>query len=269
MKKKKLISKLQIHYIIERYRIRCGPVVIRGDGFIDVMGNFKICDTNLRKLPLKFGNVYGDFLCHSNNLTTLKGCPKYVAGDFNCGYNVKLKTLKFGPEEVGGDYSCQENSLVDLKGCPKEIKGNFNAFLNQLTTLKDGPEKVGRNCYLHHNNLTSLKGLKHIGASLYVSSNALIDLKGCPEFIGDILSFDNDVRLDLGNEKCYVKSIVIQMQESSLTKSEKCLPKFVVENQQYLPVLFRYFKYITLYDEERLIEENFKEIINEVKDGLR
>lgn len=270
MKAKKLITKHQLDCIITKYRIRCGSVTIRRDGYLDVNGNVKICDTDLQKLPLKFGNVYGNFLCHSNKLTTLKGCPKYVAGDFNCGHNVNLKSLKFGPEEVGGDYSCHENGLVTLKGAAREIKGNFNAFLNQLTSLVGAPEKIGKNCYLHHNNLTSLKGPKYIGGSFYVSANALIDLKGCPQFIGDILSFDNDVKLDFGNENCIVKTIVIQMQETKVAVVERCLPEVVISNQQYLPTVLRYAKYLSLYDTEGgFNEDNFAEIISDIKDGLR
>lgn len=271
MKVKKLITKHQLDFIIKKYRIRCGQITIRSDGYIDVKGNVKICDTNLQKLPLKFGNVYGDFLCHSNKLATLKGCPRYVGGDFNCYNNVHLKTLKYGPEEVGGDYSCHENSLIDLKGSPKEIKGNFNAFLNQLTSLQGAPVKIGKNCYLHHNNLTSLEGtIVHIGGSFYISANTLNTLEGCPKFIGDILSFDNDVKLDLGNENCIVKRIVIQMQETNVAVVERCLPEVVISNQQYLPTVVRYAKYISLYDAEGDFNEgDFIDFITEVKDGLR
>jgi len=270
MKVKKVITKRQLDCIIAKYRIRCGPITIRSDGYLDVNGNVKICDTDLYKLPLKFANVYGNFLCHSNKLTTLKGCPKYVAGDFNCYNNVNLKTLKHGPEEVDGDYSCHENGLVTLKGAPREIKGNFNAFLNQLTSLVGAPEKIGKNCYVHHNNLTSLDGPQHIDGSFYVSANALIDLKGCPGFIGDILSFDNDVRIDLGNENCIVKTVVIQMQETKVAVLERCIPEIVISNQKYLPTVLRYAKYLNLYDIEGGFNEyNFAEILSDIKDGLR
>lgn len=270
MTKTKIISKLQLKFIVEKYRIKMdyGSFVIRDDGLIDVNGNVKICNTNLQRLPLKFGKVYGDFLCNSNKLKTLKGCPEFVGGDFNCSNN-NLKSLKDGPAEVIGDYSCQENDLINLEGCPNEIKGNFNAFLNQLITLNGGPEKILKSCYLHHNNLTSLKGPKYIGGSFYVSSNALIDLKGCPEFIGDILSFDNDVRIDLGNENCMVNSVVIQVQDKDVAIAARCLPKIVIDNQRYLPIVFRYFKYLTLFTNGKFNESDFIEFVVEIKNGLR
>jgi hypothetical protein len=39
---------------------------------------------NMKKLPIKFGKVSGDFDCAWNNLTTLEGCPNYVGRHFYC-----------------------------------------------------------------------------------------------------------------------------------------------------------------------------------------
>jgi hypothetical protein len=57
----------------------------------------------LPRLPIKFGKVYGDFICSSNKLETLKGVPKFVGGDFNCSHN-QLKSLKYAPGEVRGNF---------------------------------------------------------------------------------------------------------------------------------------------------------------------
>lgn len=80
---KKQLTKQQVEIIINKYHLRIGPWALE-DGRLIVNGNVKICHTNLKKLRLEFGNVYGNFLCHSNKLKSLKGYPIYVADDFNC-----------------------------------------------------------------------------------------------------------------------------------------------------------------------------------------
>jgi hypothetical protein len=268
-KRKKIITSLEVHCIVKKYKIRIGPFTIRQDGYIDVSGNVKFCYTNAQKLPLRFGNVYGDFLCHSNKLTTLKGCPTYVAGDFNC-YNNNLTSLRYCPAEVGNDFLCHENNLKDLEGCPKEIKGNFNVFANQITTLKDAPERIEGSCFLNNNELTSLLGgPKYISGSYNVSANPLNDMVGCAEFIGDTLSYDHDVRMFMGSQNCTVKTVVIQIQEV-ISDAEYCLSKVVIDNQKHLPILFKYISYLDLYTQDGVfIESNFDDIILEIKEGLR
>ncbi len=92
MKKKKIIAKLEVKYIIEKYKIRLGPYTIREDGLIDVKSGVKIIGNKICRLPLKFGTVTGDFNCKGNGLKTLKGSPKFVGGSFNCSDN-ELTTL--------------------------------------------------------------------------------------------------------------------------------------------------------------------------------
>lgn len=268
MKNKKPITRQEVNHIIEKYRIRIGPFTIREDGLLDVSGNVKICHTNLQKLPLKFGNVYGNFLCHSNQLTSLKGCPTYVAGDFNC-YSNNLKSLKYGPAEVGGNFLSHENNLTSLKGSPKIINGNFSCFLNQLTTLKNGPIKVNGSYYACKNQLVTLEGSPNfVGGSFRVGANLLTDLVGCPEYIGDILSFDNDVKIYLGNKNCKVKIVTIQIKEM-INDSDKYLPSIVINNQRQLPIVFKYSRYLDCYDSNGCFNEsNFNDIIFEIKDGL-
>ena len=65
-----------------------------------------------------------DFTLTSNDLTSLKGSPKSVDGNFYVE-GCKLKDLEGAPEYVGGNFSCKGNPLTSLKGMPKVIKGKF------------------------------------------------------------------------------------------------------------------------------------------------
>ena len=145
MKYLNLYKNFKISIICEKYGIE--NYTINRDGSIDVDGNvflgsiphlvFKF----LRKLPLKFNRVSGDFYINENKLTTLEGSPKSVSGDFYCGSNL-LTTLEYAPKEVGGDFECNHNMLKTLKGGPKIVGGNFNCRYNELTSLEGAP-KVG------------------------------------------------------------------------------------------------------------------------------
>lgn len=276
-KPKKLINNGELRHILQKFRIRKGveDFTIREDGYIDVIGDIRITNTKSRKIPLKFGTVAGHFYCNSNQLTSLKNAPKYVGGDFNCSGN-KLRTLKYSPIQVGGDFYCQENILKNLKGSPQQIQGNFDASQNQIEILTGSPALVGGNCFLHHNELTSLVGGPiHIGGSYFVAANLLLTLLGSPSFIGDIFMFDDDVKMDLGNKNCEVKSVMIQVQDA-IPKSERSIPQIIFDNERYLPTVFKYFKWLELFTDhiegqgERVFNEsNFNDIIMDIKEGLR
>ena len=69
-------------------------------------------------------NHDNDFILTHNELTSLKGSPKKVGGNFYVE-GCKLKDLEGAPEYVGGDFSCKGNPLTSLKGMPKVIMGKF------------------------------------------------------------------------------------------------------------------------------------------------
>ena len=87
--------------------------------------------------------VKGDFDCSNNELKTLKYSPKIVKGNFNC-YNNKLVNLKGSPESVSLDFYCNHNLLESLEGCPKYVGGYFNCASNKLKTLKGAPTYLYR-----------------------------------------------------------------------------------------------------------------------------
>jgi hypothetical protein len=267
---KSVITRKQLYYIMERYNMRIDHPIVR-DGFIDVAGDVYITDTSLRKLPLKFGKVKGDFSCHTNKLKTLKGAPEFVGGDFNCSNN-QLKNLKYAPNEVGGSFSCHDNVLTSLHGSPRHVKGNFNAFLNKLVTLGGSPEVIDGNCSLFENQLITLKsGPKCIGQSLHLTGNLLHNLVGIPESIGNILSIDNRTSLYMGNQNCKVKRVEIEVQKKP-HKSARILPSIIIENQKYLPTILKYMSYLThdIYSaDDTFNKSNFEDIIYDIKSGLR
>lgn len=269
--KNRALSRNEINYIIKRFRITIDRFEIDQSGRLNVFGSVRISDTKLKRLPLRFGKVSGDFHCYLNHLTTLEGAPHKVGGDFNCSGNL-LKSLKHAPQEVDGDFFCQENVLEKLDGAPRIINGNFNCFLNNLKNLKNGPFEVKKSYYAYANQLNTLEGSpRFVGKSFFVVDNNLSNLVGCPSYIGETLSFDRTINsIDLGINNCIVKKVEIQGQEVSIKKS-KMLSQIILDNQKYLPIVFKYHTYLELFDRQtdKFSLINFKGILEEIKEGLR
>jgi hypothetical protein len=115
---------------------------INEDFSIDVSGNV-FRSTLLSKIAIKFNNVTKSFWCEDSNLTSLKGSPKWVGGDFRC-YSNQLITLEGGPEWVDGDFSCSKNKLTTLEGGPEYVGGYFYCYNNPLeSTEYKGTIKMG------------------------------------------------------------------------------------------------------------------------------
>ena len=51
------------------------------------------------------------------------------SGTINCS-NSKLTSLKGAPSSVGGDFYCNDNKLTSLEGAPKSVGGNFDCSYN-------------------------------------------------------------------------------------------------------------------------------------------
>ena len=111
---------------------------------VNVIGDVCIQSLGLEEIPITFGKVGGDFICASNNLTSLNGCPIKVGGYFDCSFN-NISSLKGCPTEVGRGFDCSINRLVSLEGCPREVMGDFYCADNKLTSLEGCPRKVGQN----------------------------------------------------------------------------------------------------------------------------
>jgi hypothetical protein len=53
-------------------------------GLVNVEGGVGVPNMNLTEIPVKFGDVTDYFNCSRNKLTTLKGVPQSLGGDFIC-----------------------------------------------------------------------------------------------------------------------------------------------------------------------------------------
>ena len=116
-----------ISLICKKYNIT--NYTVNDDGSIDVNGDVFLWNRELTELPLVFNKVTGNFDCDYNNLTSLKGCPRWVGGWFSCNKN-QLTSLEFSPDYVGGSFDCEFNNLTN-NYCESEIGGNFYTSLEQ------------------------------------------------------------------------------------------------------------------------------------------
>ena len=123
-----MISLICKQYGIENY-------TINSDGSIDVNGNVFLYKKGLTEFPLTFNKVTGNFDCGENNLTSLKGSPRWIGGGFYCDHNI-LTSLEFSPDYVDRDFWCQYNNLTD-NYCDTEIGGSFYTSLEQGGLTKD------------------------------------------------------------------------------------------------------------------------------------
>ncbi len=150
---------------IEKYKIN-------NDYTIDVYQDVNLQNNALVQIRIPFNNVYGNFDCSKNNLTSLIYCPRYVSGHFNCS----------------------NNELTSLGGCPKIIDGLFICSFNRIESLKYGPEIVGGSYVCGGNKITSLEFLPEKLTSLNVSNNNLTNLKFISKYISDsIYIYNNDI----------------------------------------------------------------------------
>lgn len=86
------------------------------------------------KIPFKFKNVYGNFICKDMKLTDLTNAPDFVQGNFDCSLN-ELSSLKGSPKQVNGNFNASYNFLTNLDGISTSIGGNVNLKNNDIETL--------------------------------------------------------------------------------------------------------------------------------------
>ena len=166
-------------------------------GFV-VKGDINFEDQDIDELPdLSSVTVKGNFTCRWTKITSLKGAPKEVEGNFDCSYNKHLTSLEGAPEKVGGNFDCEATKITSLEGAPKEVGGDFVFNRRSITSLKGAPEKVGGNFDCSCSNLTSLEGApKEVGGTFYCNDTNITSLKGAPKKIGgDFYCSDTNVSL--------------------------------------------------------------------------
>lgn len=89
------------------------------DGSLFVPGDLDLSSRNLAKLPdLSNVTVGGNFNCEDNLLTSLRGSPREVKGDYNCGHNILL--TREVTTAIGGKFICEGNAFpVPQAGTPR------------------------------------------------------------------------------------------------------------------------------------------------------
>ena len=109
---------------------------INDDFTVDVDGKVNLSTKKLTNIPVQFGNIKEFFSCSYNQLTNLKGSPKFVGDGFYCHEN-QLTTLEHSPQSIGGNFNCDENQLTSLQGCPEHIGGFLSCNNNNIQNLND------------------------------------------------------------------------------------------------------------------------------------
>lgn len=195
---------------------------------VDIEGTFDANDYSLFDLEdIEFGVVTGSFIISDNNLESLKGCPDVVGKNFSCSRNKKLRSLEFGPKNVGGDYYCMGCSLDNLAGSPEKIEGDFDFSNNFVETLKGGPKIIKGSFIGKLNGLYDLEGSPDIvGGDFNLAQNNIENLKGCTRDIdGDFVMFNNNLVSLEGGPISSDKSMNYLISSNSNLKSLKGCPE--------------------------------------------
>ena len=169
--------------------------IINKDLTIDVDGDVDLYKFTNEEFPsyIQFGIINDGFNIRFSNMTSLRGCPKEVGGNFRCNNCSKLKSLEGAPKEVGGNFNCSScPKLESLVGAPEIVGGDFNCgYCFNLTSLEGAPKKVGGGFYCYNcYNLTSLEGCPQKVDDDFVCSNCfkLTSLEGCPQKVSGAFS---------------------------------------------------------------------------------
>jgi hypothetical protein len=165
-----VVDKDEILRLLHTNFTTSGEISIDNEGLVSCTGGV-ILVTDVTHLPVRFGDVAGDFYCSSKKkLISLEGAPQVIGGDFWCDYT-KLTSLAGAPQKVR-DFRCRNNQLLkSLEGGPVEVLGNFYCSQNPLlSSLQGAPASVGGDfwCYSHP-KLRSLEGFPAVGDTLHIT----------------------------------------------------------------------------------------------------
>jgi hypothetical protein len=117
---------------------------IRDDKRVDVNGDVKIesahVDRRFMLLPIKFGEVTGNFIASGCGIANLAGMPEKVGKNFDISQN-QITSLEDGPKHVGGDYITRRiSSLTTVIGWPEYIGGDAIFTGCGISTLRGIPK---------------------------------------------------------------------------------------------------------------------------------
>jgi len=241
-------QKDQIDLICLRYNIKY--YTINSDGSIDVDGNVNLTSRDLTKMPLRFGNVTGDFICRHNTLTSLEGSPRIVGGNFVCSQNLTLGSLKGGPETVHGSFYAALTTIVNLEGGPTTVGGGEYACHNsKLTSLVGAPRTVTGDFTCYDNMLTSLVGIPVIiGGYLDCAQNNLSST-----YSGDVdCILEGNFEFDWGSWRNHT------------------LCEDIIDNKSHIKLILKYQRYFEIWNDDLTLNiDNFIELLQEIDEGLQ
>lgn len=128
---------------------------------IVVLGEVNLSYCSLKKIPFEMLYVSGSLHINNNQISSLKGCPSHIGGDFHCRYNI-LKNFEYCPVvKHNRSILADHNQIKSLKGLPKYTKS----------------------LDISHNNLKTLEGCPEEMEYLKVNDNKIKTLKYCPKFV--------------------------------------------------------------------------------------
>jgi hypothetical protein len=158
-----------------------------------------------------------------------------------CGIGFSRLPLRFG--KVDGFFYCHDNVLSTLDGSPHTVGGDFDCNDNGFTSLVGGPKNIGGDFICSHNNLISLDGSPTtIGGDYICAVNKL----------ASTYAGDTDIEVS-GNTLCF----------------DNNLPPQLMNNVVHIKLILKYQRHFFIWNDDlTLNEENFKDLISEIEDGL-
>ena len=212
----------EVAEICKKYGIK--NWTLNSDGLVDVDGSVYLSYNVLTKIPLKFGEVTGDFKCDSNRLTSLEGAPHTVS-HFFCNNNI-LDSLEFAPKSVGGNFNCDKNQLTSLEGAPHTVDGFFSCDDNQLTSLEFAPKSVAGDFWCLNNNIRSFEGLVNIKGNFECDVNPLIEIWKIisPDTTDELVDEWDNEKMEFFNELDIIRGEEIAIERFNFFLEEIGLP---------------------------------------------
>jgi hypothetical protein len=236
------------HYDIENY-------TILADGSVDVDGDVSIDGYKNDNLPFKFNIIDGDFMISHSDVNDVSMFPKKVNYGFYCNVN-KLTSCVGITQDVGDDfYICSNEELHSLMGVPKRINGTFSCDGMRISTLEGMPDYVSGDCDLSEVVMADMSGVPSTIVGELIMTGAIVETLYSPHsisvggYVGGYFELDGHIE--------EVREIFRgDYQPGS---------DFDVN----IPMI--YLKYHTYYDVfvgGVFVEENFWNLIKDIKDGL-
>jgi hypothetical protein len=153
----------------------------------------------------------GNISMSGRHLTSLRGAPKIVNGNFDVNENPLLKTLRFAPIHITGRFNANDCDIQSLRGCTTKTIGElFTISKNSFRSVDDlmgAPEDIGSLHMCFGMNFTSLSGIhkafKCVNDTIFIPEKsthvlALAFIKNLKHVVIGSLPSDQKLNTDLG-----------------------------------------------------------------------